>query len=141
MKAILYNCTSEKNALVKELENGIEYDIVLKSDSNNLINIELALTLDKSIDFKKYNYVYIENLHRYYFVDDINIFRNMYYIFQCSEDVLMSFKDDILNSSATLVENNLDTYSNDYDASNDFETDIVLLDNPFNETSDIIITA
>lgn len=45
------------------------------------------------------NYVYIQEYNRYYFVTDIINLTGGRYEIHCKVDVLMSFKDDILNLS------------------------------------------
>lgn len=49
-----------------------------------------------------YNYVYIQDFGRYYFVDDI-VYQNARILYYCSVDVLASFKTSIGNASAYVL--------------------------------------
>lgn len=116
MKAIFYSINDDKNKLEKNLVNGYETTILLKSGLDSLIDIEISILSDIILN---YNYVYIEKLQRYYFIDDITLQRNNYFICKCTEDVLMSFKDEIkkqeieVNESENVINNNKTDYQSD----------------------------
>lgn len=116
MKAIFYSINDDKNKLDKNLVNGYETTILLKSGLDSLIDIEISIFPDVILN---YNYVYIEKLQRYYFIDDITLQRNNYFICRCTEDVLMSFKDEIkkqeieVNESENVINNNKTDYQSD----------------------------
>lgn len=116
MKAIFYSINDDKNKLEKTLVNGYETSIVLKSGLDSLIDIEISIFSDIIL---KYNYVYIEKLNRYYFINDITLQRNNCFICKCTQDVLMSFKDEIktqeieINESENIINNNKTDYQSD----------------------------
>lgn len=85
--------------LSKTLENPTDIECLLKS-STDVINPTLTLKRNGVCDF---NYCYIPKLKRYYFIVSQNIIRNELLELRLKEDVLMSFKSDILNGTAKLV--------------------------------------
>lgn len=58
-------------------------------DTVSITNLTVVIEYDKFIDF---NYVYIPNFNRYYFVTDIKIINNKLYELDLTVDVLMSYK-------------------------------------------------
>lgn len=50
-----------------------------------------------NFDFEHCNYLYFEDFHRYYYIDDIVIKSNKRIELHCSVDVLMSFASQIRN--------------------------------------------
>lgn len=51
------------------------------------------------------NYIYINDFHRYYFVDSISALNNKMYAYNCSIDVLMTYKDKIYSLNAYVKRN------------------------------------
>ena len=51
------------------------------------------------------NYIYIEEFNRYYFVDNINVELTNYFIFYLRCDVLMSYKNKVLDLNAFITRN------------------------------------
>ena len=107
----LYNTDSETNRISKVLKDETEFNVRLKEKSS-VIN---PIILLKSETYITFNYAYIEQFKRYYFVDDVSVFPNKIYLLTLRCDVLTSFKDDILKSYARIVEQ---TNSNAYYDSN-----------------------
>lgn len=64
-----------------------------------------------------YNYLYIPDLNRYYFIENISASTNNVYTLSCSVDVLMSFRDEILALEVYVDRNefdyNADTFDNE----------------------------
>lgn len=109
MQISLFTCKCERNRVNKNdyLTNRFVIDGTLRkqtSATNLVIDIEKTnpITYD-------YNYMYIEEFDRFYFIDDISSVRNKLWTITASTDVLMSFKTDILESNVILdkVENEL----------------------------------
>lgn len=90
----LYNTISDNNVFNKILTDKETYQITLKKDTD-IINPIIILKSDVLIDF---NYAYINELKRFYFIDSITVASKNIYILNLSVDVLMSYKDDIYNS-------------------------------------------
>lgn len=61
------------------------------------------------------NYIYISDLHRYYFVEDVTIINSELIALTCHVDLLQSFADEILSQTAVISkqENNWNLYLND----------------------------
>ena len=59
----------------------------------------ISLQLDSFTDVINFNYIYIQELRRYYYVVDSTIRRDGFVQLQCKVDVLKSFKTDILAST------------------------------------------
>ena len=76
--------------------------------------IQFALA-DADINDNSINYAFIGEWHKYYFIRDKKVLRDGFCEFALEEDVLMSFKTDILASSALIErwENNESPYLSD----------------------------
>lgn len=122
MLAKAYNTNSSSNTLNKELVLVSDIEIKFKKEVNRY-NPTIMLKYDDIIDF---NYMYIPKLNRYYFVEDIEIYPNKIFTLTLKCDVLMSFKDDILNSEGNITSqtNYNDYYNFDYASEVRKETNI-----------------
>lgn len=96
----LYKCYDSKNKLNKTLTSEISLTGNFKNNFS-LTDIQLVLYFD-NIELFDYNYVYIELLHRYYFVDDCKILSSNRIELVLSIDVLMTYKTDIVNMRVKL---------------------------------------
>lgn len=74
---------------------------VLK-DNSSIINPNIIIERQSPTGF---NYVHIASFNRYYFVNDIIVLRNNLIEINCKCDVLMSFKNEILNQRALIKRN------------------------------------
>lgn len=91
---ILYESKSQPNKINKSLNSPLS----LSCEITDIINIQSPeILIDFDINAIKKNYVFISDFSRYYFVKSMNIEGNKIRIFLYC-DVLMSFKNDILNS-------------------------------------------
>ena len=99
MLAKMYMTTDNTNRINKELTFIEDVEIKFKDDVN-LITPVILLKFDDLINF---NYVYIDKFKRYYFIEDVEIYPNKIYNIRLVCDVLMSFKDDILNSYGNIT--------------------------------------
>ena len=114
MDILLYNNTSERNALTKTLTNQTTYTGILKNDCS-VINPTFILNETNPSGF---NYAYIAEFARYYYIVDVISISNGIWEITLMCDVLMSFASDILSCSA-IVE---DTETNE--TTNYIESDI-----------------
>lgn len=112
----LYQCSAESNRLNKTdfLENATTYQGNLRE---NCSIITPAILLDgyqftgQNYDnLFKFNYMYIEEFERYYFITDITLISNQLIEITGRVDVLESFKNDIYNMEGLLYR----TYKEDY---------------------------
>lgn len=93
---------SENNRVDKDISSVIDLEGQLRDDCD-LINPVIRVSGNYNAQLSEINYAYIPEFKRYYFVTDVNIFRNGVYDFMLSVDVLMSFKDSILQQSAIIA--------------------------------------
>ena len=89
---------SEKNRLTKVLTDVASYLGTLK-DETSVINPVVLMEIDNP---SGYNYAYIPDFNRYYFIDDFISVRTGLWQISMSVDVLQSFKDEILDVKAIL---------------------------------------
>ncbi len=108
-KLELYNNTSEDNRVDKTnyLTKVGELAGVLREESS-LIDMTLTLEIEQ---LPLFNYVYIEQLNRYYYVNDIVSVKYKLWTISLSVDVLMSYKNALLSCTA-FVDRNENSYDN-----------------------------
>ena len=115
----LFNNTSERNAITKTLTNEITISGSLREESN-IHNPVIMINAPSVIGF---NYAYIPDFYRYYYVNDITSVRMELWRLTLICDVLMSFKSAILNSYA-IVDHTQTTQINEYMQSNIWKTTV-----------------
>lgn len=94
MQATLYLTASDPKKLNKVFDKSLNVDILLKDNCDVLApHIELAY-FDT---FADYNYIYIPNLKRYYFLSRPVVTLGSIVTWECEVDPLMSYKDSINN--------------------------------------------
>jgi hypothetical protein len=111
MEIVLYVTGSESNALDKVLQNSYELQGSLRSESS-IIN---PTFLVQANNITQYNYCFIPDFNRYYFITDIVSIRTNLWRVSCRVDVLMSFKTQILNLDVTISDAtapDIETYKN-----------------------------
>ena len=108
-KLELYNNTSEDNRVDKTnyITKVGELSGVLREESS-LIDMSLTLEIE---ELPLFNYVYIEQLNRYYYVTDIVSVKYKLWTISLSVDVLMSYKNALLSCSA-FVDRNENSFDN-----------------------------
>ena len=101
MKIDLYKNTTEENAIEKIITDKKTIEGTLKTT----IDItDFSVIFNFFEDWNNYNYVYIEKLKRYYFVESKRIVNNSLVEYDLIEDVLMSFKDLIRQQNILVTE-------------------------------------
>lgn len=133
MRCDFYSCNDYKNALQKTLTNAHTLNVKLL-DSADVARLSLRL---KKFPLGNYNYCYIEKLQRYYFIDGVTVYSD-YVVLDLTEDVLMTYRELILNATGIVTESAAG--GNGYDASNKFEVLTYPLTNPFDGKSDVLVT-
>lgn len=143
MNIILYVNNSEKNKIGKTLTNDFSLSGTLR-DATNIINPVILIEIS---EIDNYNYCYINNFNRYYFITDITVIRTGLFAISLMVDVLESFKTDIKNLSVILL-NTQNVGSSNYLPSPVFrnnvksKTDILNFPNGLNDSGEfILITA
>lgn len=101
MEIKFYKTKSEENRINKVITNEIVLTGELKEECDA---VNPALTVSLNPILTTYNYVYIPAFNRYYFINSWKVVNKML-VFTLHCDVLMSFKNDILTSKATIIRN------------------------------------
>lgn len=107
MQVVLYVNKSDKRKLEKELIEVANIDCKIKDDCS-ILNPTLIIKID-SVD---YNYAYIPEFNRYYYIDDIVTLNSRLKEISCSVDVRQSYREQLRNTSAIIARN--ERYYNQY---------------------------
>ena len=101
MNITLYKNSSPINKVSKSLgnEKNLGNSCILIDDTSIIEPTIMIGGFKKIDDFADYNYCYIPQFKRYFFINDITACKNGYVKMLLKCDVLMSFKSDILNST------------------------------------------
>lgn len=115
-KATFYYNKCDKQHITKNIEAIAECSFIFK-EPTNISNPVLKISGEEITNniLTKSNYVYIDKLKRYYYITDMRIVRNNLLEISCNVDVLMSFKEQILQQQAIIERNSneFNTYLND----------------------------
>lgn len=117
MRIILYTCSAEHNRIDKSeyLRNDFQIEGALK-EKTSIINPEILIEKENITKFN-YNYLYIPDFNRWYFIKNIESIRTKLWKISCHVDVLYTWRASILTSkcilSRTSNENNSNLYLND----------------------------
>ena len=108
---LLHN-SSPVEKIGKVLDAGMEFTCDLKADTSIL---KPTLVLQAASNLSGFNYVYIQDFGRYYFIDDIVSKNNVIWEVSGHVDVLETYKQGILSNTAVLKrqQNKYNTYLND----------------------------
>lgn len=137
IKTFIYD--GKPNAVNKTLQANEEYTGVLNATFNVLTPVVRFRTRTPA----SFNYVFIESLNRYYFVSELNQDGDICTV-RLRVDVLQTYKEKILASSATLTKGeNVNKYLSNRSNVVDVRPNIRKLDFPnkelINETGSIIM--
>lgn len=94
MEILLYKTTNANNDLNKTISDKVELVGALR-DSSSIIAPSILIQSNPI----GYNYAYIPDFDRYYYIKNITAFRKNAWLIDLKCDVLMSFKDEILEMS------------------------------------------
>lgn len=97
----LYITGSEKNAIYKNLQNELELTGNLRNESSVITPV---FTIEHP-NPTSYNYCFIPDFNRYYFITNIESVRTNLWRIHCNVDVLMSYQVQILNLDVTVNHN------------------------------------
>lgn len=135
-----YKVNDVKNKINKTL--GVPYtisNVFFKSGNVDVVNPFLRL----SRDITQYNYCFIRELNRFYFIDDVVIENNGIKNYKLTIDVLMSYKNEIMNNKTHIVEseNVLNVDNIEYsEKNNEIIKTFNFSENPFeNNKTDVLI--
>lgn len=108
MNITLYKTKSESNKINKTLTSSMSFTGTLK-DECSVLNPTIFIESDNLSD---YNYLYIKEFNRYYFINDIKNVRNNIWSITGEVDVLYTYKDKILSLPLILEKSENDIHSN-----------------------------
>lgn len=118
----LYQVTDGDNVMNKTLsDTPLTLTIRLKRDTD-IINPMLILSAIDGVDYNNYNYARIEELNRFYFIDNATNLNNKRWQLNLSCDVIETYKDEILLSHAKFKRS---IRAGDYINTADFDTSII----------------
>lgn len=141
MQINFYKNYSEKNKIGKSLSSGL----TLNGNLRDECSITSPSILVEATSLVDYNYCYIHEFKRYYFISDITSVRNNLWRVSLKCDVLESFKSDILNSSCIIDKQSSDGKSNslfdDGSYINEIDTfnEVANFQSGFNESGEFIL--
>lgn len=144
MRIIFYKYTGENNKIDKTagLTQLEEMRGELKAAFNDLGG---TIEINKTEAPTDFNYCYIEDLKRYYFIQSITYEYNSLYVLELKEDVLYTHKDKILNENALIAraEGVYNLYTQDAERLTQQNTNTYIKEfpNSFNDVSYILTTA
>ena len=136
MELQLFQNKSSENTINKDLTLITTKNINLKQ-STNLYQTFLVFKNDNTTDYSKINYA--KMLNKYYFVSYETIQNNSLIRLNLKEDVLETYKDNILNSSADITEKSTPSYSGSIRTSKEVETFKLKSDTILPKTQSIIM--
>lgn len=137
---ILYTTISEPNRLYKSLNNQTIFQGELREQSS-IINPTLTI---QAVNLSAFNYMYIPEFDRYYFISDITSVRNGLWRVSAKVDVLMSFNNQISNvliaiGDAQQYYDNAYLPSNIWRATAKTKTDIISFPDGLNDSGEYIL--
>ena len=140
----LFKTASENNRVVKVLTDEKQLSGELRNQTSVL---SPSIRIESSDNISAYNYAYISEFGRYYYITDIVSVRTNCWIVSLRCDVLMSYKDEI-QSMNVILNNTQETGLSNYLASPNWvnlvktKTDIKVFPSGLSEQGEfILITA
>lgn len=85
----LYRCKSPKNKLNKTLEKTLTVSADIYEYEQNRNRLSFRFTVS---DVGEFNYIYIPDYERYYFVESVSLSENGVNVYECECDYLMTYK-------------------------------------------------
>lgn len=138
MQIEFYNTSSEVNRIGKTLENKTTLSGSFKGEVD-LRNPVMTV----NTNLLNFNYCYIPDLNRYYFIDKIEITRSNLFTINLHIDVLETYKEAIKKLNVIVSQSKNNPYYNGFvkgvDVRTDYETKMFA--NNFDEDGQIILLA
>lgn len=138
MTVIFYKYDSIKNKINKTLSNGLTINDVIIQNDFDITDFELLI---KNTNFNsEYNYCYIQDLKRYYFIENVERMNGTIYKIRVSVDVLKSYANDIQNISAIITKSeNPDNNFVNCEVSENYTSEVIPLNDNFNHNGNLIL--
>ena len=138
MTVIFYKYDGIKNKINKILEKDFTVnDVIIQND----FDITDFYLLIKNTTFSsEYNYCYIQNLGRYYFIESVEKMNGTIYKIRLTVDVLKSFSTQIENINAIITKSeNPDDNFVDCVKSENYTSEVINLTDNFNHSGNLIL--
>ena len=90
MNIELYRCKSPKNKLNKTLEKTVTISATIYEYEQNRNRLSFRFTVS---DVGEFNYIYIPDYERYYFVESVSLSENGVNVYECECDYLMTYRE------------------------------------------------
>ena len=138
MTVIFYKYNDIKNKINKTLSGGLTVNDVIMHNDFDITAFELLI---KNSDFNsEYNYCYIQDLGRYYFIESVEKMNGTIYKIRVSVDVLKSFSTQIENINAIITKSeNPDENFVDCEKSENYTSEVINLTDNFNHNGNLIL--
>ena len=138
MTVIFYKYNGIKNKINKTLENGLTINDVIIQNDFDITNFDLLI---KNSNFNlEYNYCFIPDLNRYYFIENIEKMNGSIYKIRITVDVLKSFSSQIENINAIITKSqNPDNNFVDCEKSVNYTSEVINLTDNFNHSGNLIL--
>ena len=138
MTVIFYKYNDIKNKINKTLSGGLTVNDVIMHNDFDITAFELLI---KNSDFNsEYNYCYIQDLGRYYFIESVEKMNGTIYRIRVSVDVLKSFSTQIENINAVITKSeNPDDNFVDCEKSENYTSEVINLTDNFNHSGNLIL--
>lgn len=120
MELILYNTQDTANTLNKNLTELSTLDINFKQEQN-MFNPTLLLTKTNVPELANY----CKLADKFYFINSTHEYHTSYLIIDLMEDVLQTYKDDILKSDTDVTSKSTIDYNTTVGTNNKVTTDII----------------
>ena len=138
MTVIFYKYNDIKNKINKTLSGGLTVNDVIMHNDFDITAFELLI---KNSDFNsEYNYCYIQDLGRYYFIESVEKMNGTIYKIRVSVDVLKSFSTQIENINAVITKSeNPDDNFVDCEKSENYTSEVINMTDNFNHNGNLIL--
>ena len=138
MTVIFYKYNGIKNKINKTLSNGLTINDVIMHNDFDITAFELLI---KDTNFNsEYNYCYIQDLGRYYFIENVEKMNGTIYKIRLTVDVLKSFSTQIENINAVITKSeNPDDNFVDCEKSENYTSEVINLTDNFNHSGNLIL--
>ena len=89
----LYHCSSDPRVVTKDISDMVSYNSATARDAFDVMGGSIIIAT--ASDLSDYNYAYITDVGRYYYITDITVLRDGVWQLTLSVDVLMTYSDAI----------------------------------------------
>lgn len=110
MEVIFYYNMSDDRKIIKNIVGGKTFNGIARDE----VDVMNPIIIFEESEILRYNYAYIPEFQRYYDVVSRNAYREGLWEVNFSVDVLMSFKNDILNLNVVVDKQSGKNVGNEY---------------------------